>query len=60
MLGIMEIISINMIRMEFIVQLVTVETDAAAGLNTLKIVISLTRGVSNILETSMQHGYFIK
>ena len=41
----MEIISINMVRIEFIIQLGTVETNAAAGLDTLEIVMSLTRGV---------------
>ena len=34
-----------MVRMEFSVQLGTVETHAAAGLDMLGIVISLTRGV---------------
>ena len=45
--GIMEIVSINMIQIEFIVQLGAVETNAAAGLDTLRIVIRLTRGVEN-------------
>lgn len=45
--GIMEIVSINMVQIEFIVQLGAVETNAAAGLDTLRIVIRLTRGVEN-------------
>ena len=45
-LGIMEIMPINMARMEFIIKLSTVETNAAAGLDTLGIVINLKRGVS--------------
>ena len=45
-LGIMEIILINMVPMEFIVKLGTVEGNAAAGLDALGIVINLTRGVS--------------
>ena len=59
---------ISTVRTEFIVQLDTVETSAAAGLDTFGIVISLTRGVgwtdveikTNILNITMQHGYFIK
>ena len=35
----------NMVRIEFIIQLGTVETNAAAGLDTLEIGMSLTRGV---------------
>ena len=62
----MEIISVNIVQMEFIVQLGTVET--VAWLDTLGIVITLTRGVdwadveinTNILEIATQHGYFIK
>ena len=45
-LGIMEIILINMAPMEFIVKLGAVEANAAAGLDALGIVINLTRGVS--------------
>ena len=45
-LGIMEIILINMVPMEFIVKLGTVEANAAAGLDAVGIVINLTRGVS--------------
>ena len=45
-LGIMEIILINMVPMEFIVKLGTVKANAAAGLDALGIVINLTRGVS--------------
>ena len=45
-LGIMEIILINMVPMEFIVKLGTVEANTAAGLDALGIVINLTRGVS--------------
>ena len=45
-LGIMEIILINMVPMEFIVKLGTVEANAAAGLDALGIVINLTGGVS--------------
>ena len=45
--GIMEIVSINMVQIEFIVQLGAVETNAAAGSDTLRIVIRLTRGVEN-------------
>ena len=45
-LGIMEIISIKMVRMKFIVQLGIVGTNVAVGLNTLAIVIRLIRGVS--------------
>ena len=45
--GIMEIVSINMVQIEFIVQLGAVETNAAAGLDTLRIVIRLTTGVEN-------------
>ena len=36
-----------MVQIEFIVQLGAVETNAAAGLDTLRIVIRLTRGVEN-------------
>ena len=64
----MEIISINIVQMEFIVQLSTVKTNAVAWLDTLGIVISLMRGVgwpdveikTIILEITRQHGYFIK
>ena len=45
--GIMEIVSINMVQIEFIIQLGAVETNAAAGLDMLRIVIRLTRGVEN-------------
>ena len=56
-----------MVRMEFIVLLSTGETNEATGLDTLGIVISLTRWVgrtnveikTNILELTMQHAYFI-
>ena len=45
-LCVMEIIYVNMVLMEFIVKLGTVETNAAAGLDAPSIVINLTRGVS--------------
>ena len=64
----MEIVSINIVSMEFLVQLGTVEPNAAARLHMLGIVISFMRGVGetdveiklNILEITMQHGYFVK
>ena len=64
----MEIISINIVQMELIIRLKTMETTAGVGLVPLGIVISSTRGVSwtdveiktNILEITIQHGYFIK